>query len=193
MTGVKDVVRRFAVLLAERFPDTQNILSIYAVIVSLIYSWTLITSFYKIPSWLFFLTIGQIFSIYAYSFFINLIESILMLIGILLLEYTIFYPLKKRNEFQSRSILMVVFMLSSSMIRLLLYKSYESSGAFVSGELTWWILTLLLGIFFATIIPKSERLKNVIEGIAERLIILLYVYIPFSILSLIIIIIRNIN
>ena len=55
-------------LISERMPDLKNILAVYAFIVTLVYSWTLFTSFYKLPSWLFYLSIGQILSVYAYAF-----------------------------------------------------------------------------------------------------------------------------
>jgi len=193
MNTIRDFIGRLPKLFTGRFPDTQSILGVYAVIVTLIYSWTLITSFYKVPSWLFYLTLGQISSMYAYFFLINLVESIFILAAVLLLEFTIFLPLKNRDEFQSRSILIVFAVLVSSMARLLLYKSFEASGAFVSGELTWWVLTFLLGLLSAIFIPKIKKLRDIIDNIAERLIVLLYIYIPLSLISLIVVLARNIN
>ncbi len=193
MNAVRDFAGRLPKLLAGRFPDIQNILGVYAVIVFLIYSWTLITSFYMLPSWLFYLSIGQILSMYAYFFSINLVESILVLVGILLLEFTLFYPLKNKDEFQSRSILTVFALLVSTMTRLLLYKNTETSEAFLSGELTWWVLILLPGILFAVLISKNKRLRSAIEAIAERVSILLFLYTPLSLISLLVVIIRNIN
>lgn len=180
-------------LLTGRFPDAQSILGVFAVIVSLIYSWTLITSFYKAPSWLLFLTPGQILSIYAYSFSLDLVESVSILTGVLLLEFTIFFPLKSKEEFQSRSILVVFFLLASSATRLLIYQSLESSEAFVSGELIWWVLTLLLGISSAVAISKSKKFRGVVEALAERMIVLLYIYMPLSFLALLVVLVRNIN
>jgi hypothetical protein len=193
MNAVGNIVGRLTKFFAERFPDTQNILGVYSVIVFLIYSWTLIISFYKVPSWLFYLTIGQILSIYAYSFLANLVESLLILAGVLLLEVTIFFPLKNKDEFQSRSILMAFSILVSSMTRLLLYKSFEASEVFVSGELTWWILTVLLGLFFAITVSKRKKIRGIVEGIAKRVTVFLYVYIPISLLSIIVVIVRNLN
>jgi len=184
---------RLAKWFKDRIPDTPNILGVYAVIVTLIYSWTLITSFYKVPSWLFYLTIGQILSMYAYFFLFNLLESLLVLVGVLLLEFTIFIPLKNKDEFQARSILVVSAVLFSSMMRLLLYKSFESSGAFIDGELRWWIVTVFLGLSLAVFAPKYKMIRNVLESIAERFSVFLYVYIPLSLISIVVVIVRNIN
>ena len=68
-----------------RLPDSKSILGVYAIIVTLVYSWTLFTSFYKLPSWMFYLTISQILSVYAYSFSIDLLESIIALTGVFFL------------------------------------------------------------------------------------------------------------
>ena len=178
---------------SERLPDRKSVWGVYAVIVFLVYSWTLVTSFYKLPSWMFYLTIDQILSIYAYSFSLNLLESIFLLVGVLFLHFTIFLPLKNKDEFQARSILIVFTLLVSSMTRLLLYKSYESSEAFVNGELTWWILTFFWVALFSIIMPKKKLFRSIFAGVAERVLIFLYIYIPLSFISLIIVTLRNIN
>ena len=179
-------------LFIGRLPDRQSILGVYALIVTLVYSWTLFTSFYKLPSWMFYLTISQILSVYAYSFSMDLAESILALTGVLFLEFTLFLTLKNREEFQARSILVILVVLISSMLRLALFQTYEDIGAYLSNELIWWAITLPLGMLLAVFAPKSKRIRNILEGIAERAIIFLYIYLPLSFISLIVVIVRNI-
>ena len=179
-------------LFLGRLPDSKSILGVYAIIVTLVYSWTLFTSFYKLPSWMFYLTISQILSIYAYAFSIDLAESILVLAGVLILEFTLFLALKNKEEFQARSILAVLVVLISSMLRLALFQTYEDIDAFLSGELIWWAITLPLGLLLAVIAPKNKRVRNILEGIAERATVFLYIYLPLSFISLIVVIARNI-
>ena len=178
-------------LFIGRLPNGKSILSVYAVIVTLVYSWTLFTSFYKLPSWMFYLTISQIISVYAYAFSIDLAESIIALTGVLFLEFTLFLALRNKEEFQARSILIVLVMLISSMLRLALFQTYEDIEAFLSGELMWWAITLPLGMLVAMFVPKSKRVRNILEGIAERAIVFLYIYLPLSFISLIVVIARN--
>ena len=182
---------KLAKLFLERLPDSKSILGVYAVIVTLVYSWTLFTSFYKLPSWIFYLTISQILSVYAYSFSLNLVESILALAGVLLLEFTLFLALRNRDEFQARSILAVLVVLISSMLRLALFKTYEDIDSYLSGELIWWAITLPLGILLAAFAPRNKKIRNILESIAERAIIFLYIYLPISLISLIVVIARN--
>jgi hypothetical protein len=172
-------------------PDGRSILGVYAVIVILVYSWTLFTSFYKLPSWLFYLSIGQILSVYAYSFSIDLIESIIALAGILLLNFTIFLALKNKEEFQSRSIILAVILLGTSMLRLALFQNYEDINAFLSSELLWWIIAIPLGLILAVFAPRIKMVRTLLEGFAERATVFVYIYIPLSILSLIVVFIRN--
>lgn len=179
-------------LFIGRLPDRQSILGVYAIIVTLVYSWTLFTSFYKLPAWMFYLTIGQIMSVYAYAFCTDLAESILALTGILVLELTLFVALKNKAEFQARSILVVLVVLISFMLRLALFQSYEDIETFLSGEMIWWAITLPLGLLLAVFAPKSKMIRNILESMAERAIIFLYIYLPLSFISLIVVIVRNI-
>jgi hypothetical protein len=184
---------KFVKLFTGRFPDISSLLRVYAVIVFLVYSWTLFTSFYKLPSWMFYLTLGQILSVYAYAFSVDLLESILALTGVLFLELTLFLALRNhKEEFQSRSILVAMSVLISSMVRLILFQTYQDIAAYLSGELIWWMATLLLGIPVAVFVPKSKWIRNILEGVAERTSVFLYIYLPLSFISLIIVMVRNI-
>lgn len=179
-------------LFLGRLPDRKSILGVYAVIVTLVYSWTLFTSFYKLPLWMFYLTMGQILSVYAYAFSVDLLESILALAGVLFLEITIFLALRNREEFQSRSMLVVLVVLISSMLRLISFQGYEDIQAFLNGELTWWAITLPLGLVVAVAASKNKWIRKILDGIAERVTVFLYIYIPLSLISLIVVIVRNI-
>jgi hypothetical protein len=176
----------------RRLPDRQKILGVYAVIVFLVYSWTLVISFYKFPSWTFYLTVGQILSVYAYAFSVNLLESILVLAGILFLDLTLFLALRNMEEFQSRSIFLFLVVASSSMFRLASFQDYGAIEAFLSGEATWWLVVFSLGMAISVAASKIKWVRNFLEAIAERTVVFLYIYIPLSLVSLVIVVVRNI-
>ena len=180
-------------LFLGRLPDRKSILNVYAVIVVLVYSWTLFTSFYKLPSWMFYLTIGQIISVYAYAFSIDLLESLIALAAVLVLNLTIFLPIKNKDEFQSRSIILTVILLGTSMLRLGLFQTYEDINEFLRGETLWWSISIVLGLTLSIFAPKIQIVRNILEGFAERATVLVYIYIPLSILSLIVVLVRNIG
>jgi hypothetical protein len=175
----------------NRLPDSQSIRSVFAVIVTLVYSWTLFVSFHQLPSWLFYLNIGEILSLYAYSFAIDLLDSLLLLVLVLLLEMTVFI-LANKEKFQSRAITIVVTLLGSLMLRLSLFPAYEDVGVFVSGELIWWALTFLLGLALILVVQKTGPIRNLLNGFASRAVVFLYIYIPLSFIALVIVVFRNV-
>lgn len=184
---------KFTNFIRERFPDYQNLIGLYALIVLMVYSWTLFTSFYKLPSWMLHFTTIQIIAIFAYAFSLNLLESLFVLFGLFFLNYTIFVSLKNREEFQARSFLTALVLLASSMQRLILFQEYSDVAAFVSGEFTWWITTITIGLPLVILIPKIKKVRDLIRNLADRATIFLYVYLPLSFISILIIIIRNIS
>ena len=81
--------------IVAHFPDQNSIITVYAVCVVFVYSWTLVVSFWKIPSWLYYLGLGDILSIYAYSMSVNFIESAILLGTVLGLS--MFLPFSRRD------------------------------------------------------------------------------------------------
>lgn len=176
---------------AGRLPGRRNILGVYAVIVLLVYSWTLFTSFYKLPSWMFRLTIGQILSVYAYAFSVDLLESILVLAAVLFLDLTLFLALRNMEEFQSRSVLLVLGVLVVAGSRLILFPGYEDIDAFLQSESISWGISLPLLFLLSVVGSKIGWVRKGIELVAERASIFLYIYIPLGLISLLVVFIRN--
>jgi D-alanyl-lipoteichoic acid acyltransferase DltB (MBOAT superfamily) len=141
---------------------------------------------------MFYLTISQILSVYAYSFSIDLLESIIALTGVLFLELTLFLAMRNKEEFQARSIILVTVLLGTSMLRLALFQNYEDINSFLSSEMLWWAIAIPLGLILAVFAPKNRIIRNIIEGFAERAAVFVYIYIPLSLISLIVVFARNI-
>jgi hypothetical protein len=176
---------------AARLPDSRNMTGLYAVIVCLVYSWTLFTSFYKLPAWMFYLNLGEIASIYAYAFLFDLAESILLLLVVLFFEFTLFLYFKNREEFQTRAVIMAFALLCSMAIRLALFKDYEQMDGFVNGEAAWWASAVAISMLCGVLVSKSPLLRRIVGGFTERAVIFLYIYLPLSLLSVVVVIWRN--
>lgn len=188
MNRVTDKIKR----VVGEFPDFESVRNVYAIIVFIVYSWTLLTSFYNLPSWMFYLTAGQILSIYAYSFLMNLVESLCLLAGVVFLEFTLFWALKNRAGFQSRSILLILIVLASMMSRLILFQADDGSGTFtLEQEMIWWLFILVPGLFIVIYIPKVYWVRNFLGSVAERAVVFLYIYLPLSFVSIIVVLVRN--
>ncbi len=177
--------------LKRRFPARQSLAGAYAFLVFLLYSWTLLISFYKLPSWLFYLDIPDLLSIYAYAFAVNFAESLLALAALILLDLTAFLPFR-REGFQTRAMIFALIALGSAMARLYLFRNYEfSSIQFTSNEILWWALTFLAAFALSAIGGYFEKTRRIFETIADRMIVFLYIYLPVSALSLAVILFRN--
>ena len=177
--------------LKTRLPEWRSILGVYAAAAFLVYGWTLLASFWKVPSWLFFLKIGEVLSVYAYSFSIAFAESVLLLFVALLVGFL----LPKRwwnDQFVPKSGIWIIVILTSIMLRLYTNRAPEFWEDFVYNQGAWWGYTVLLGIVLSTLFSRVPLLHKGLESLADRLVVFLYVYMPLTVISILVVLLRNI-
>jgi hypothetical protein len=175
----------------KSLPDGKSIAGVFAWAAFLSYGWTLVASFWKVPSWLYYLTIGELFSIYAYSFIVNFLESL----SLLLLALVIGFVLPKRwwnDSFQIKGSLLAIVILGSVMVRLYMVRTPDEWEKFLYGQWPWWGYTLALYILLAFSFTCISWLRSGLEMVTERVVTFLYIYIPITLISLIVVIIRNV-
>lgn len=171
----------------NRFPSLQENLQVYAVIVAFLYTWTILWLFWELPSWLNFLTVGEILPIFAYALATNLLESLLVLAGLNLVCFLLpqhwFY-----TSFVPRSFLLVASGLGYLMVFITLFgKEAERPGGLLIGSLLVFVL-LIPGSLFLGRIPI---IKNLADSISDRLTIFVYLLVPLSLLAMLFILLRN--
>lgn len=176
----------------KRFPPLAQILPVYAVIVFLVYGWTLMLVFWKLPSWLLSLTSWEIVSILAYSFALNLLES-LLIIGLLLGAGAVLPGRILRDDFTARGVSFVLVVLASMMIHLAVYADTDLRDAFILSLLPWWTVSLLMAAVFAALTVRWARLRALLLELSDRLIVFLYLFPPLSLVSLLIVVARNLE
>jgi hypothetical protein len=175
--------------LQARIPDKRNIVTVLAVAMFLVYTWTLFTSFWKLPSWLFFLQVGEILSIYAYAFVVNFIESMLLLFIVLL--PAIFLPRKWWTDaFIPRGFAFILIMLGSATLHMALYRTPDARAVFINGQFIWWVVTLLLAVLLTWLAGRVKWLRSVLENMADRFVVFLYIYLPLTLVALLIVVAR---
>ena len=171
----------------KRLPTLQQIAPVFSVIVLFIYTWTTIRYLWRVPSWLYYLPLGKILTIYAYSLTVNLIESLLILLAPITL--CIFLPEKWfYNRFVSRSVAIVLLGLSY-----VIYLNYQMQDmdAFPRPLLNWIPLVAAVIFVSAYLIDQVKFLRKLIEEFAERATVFLYIVIPVSIVSVFVVAVRN--
>jgi hypothetical protein len=172
-----------------RIPDKRNIVTVFAVAMFLVYTWTLFTSFWKLPSWMFFLKLGEILSIYAYAFVVNFLESSLLLLIVLLPALFLPRPWWK-DTFISRGLALILIILGSGALHMSLYRTPDTRAVFVSGQLMWWVATMLIAVLLTWIAGSVKWLRSGLEIMADRFIVFLYIYLPLTVLAFIIVVAR---
>jgi len=179
------MIQRFA----ARFPDKANIVNLFATAAFLVYGWTLYASFWKVPSWIYFLRLNEIFSVYAYSFIVNFLESILLTLGLVLLGYFLSGNLWK-DGFLAGSVVMLIVIVGSALVHMRIYDDPNLRVSFISSQLRWWLVTFGIAFGASFISVRVAWLRRSLETLADRFTVFLYIYLPLTVLSLAIVIAR---
>jgi hypothetical protein len=155
----------------------------------LVYSWTLYTSFWKLPSWLFFLQIGEIISIYAYAFVLNFVESILLLL--IALVPAVLLPRRWWTEaFIPKGFVLILILLASALLHISLYRTPDTRAILISSQFIWWVFTSLLASILTWLAGRVQWVSSGLESMADRFLIFLYIYLPLTAIGLLIVLAR---
>jgi len=172
---------------AGRFPGWQAVTSVYAVAVLLVYGWTAYWIVWELPSWIYYLTLPEILLVISYTMVVNLLESLAVMVGVLLVSFVV-----PRSWFADRfsaagSLLSIVVGL------VLMYYSgpVQSAESFAYAPLIQMGLLFLAGLGLAILLARWRPLADFLDLLADRARIFLYLSLPFSALALLVVIIRN--
>ena len=176
--------------LKNRIPNTQQIIAVYGVISFIIYGWTLLQFFWRLPSWEYFFTTGNIFTVLAYALATNLLESLTVLLLPLMLSIILPGGWFK-DVFVSRASILVM----SGLGYIIYVSRYLTSTPDYYYPINLLRLTPAIGVLIfllAFLIDRVSLLRKVVEDIADRSAIFTYIFMPLGIVSLLVVIARNI-
>lgn len=166
----------------KRIPKRGEIASVYGVIVLIVYGWTIIAFLWELPSWRDFLTISEIFNVFAYSIVVNFLESLVVLSLPILLS--IILPRKWfYDSFIARGTTMVILGLGYLMYAIRFFDVNSDYPSFLVKLTPLIFLAILLIVH---LVDHIALLHKAIESFADRTIIFIYLSVPISILSLLI-------
>ena len=183
MTGFSKV----KTMMSTRLPGLMQTAAVYSVIVLFIYGWTIYWFLWKLPSWLYFMTAIELLTLFAYSMVVNLLESFFVLL--LPLFLSILLPVKWfRDRFVARGSALVVVILA-----FLTYYSRLITGLVgLPSNLGWMLLAVAAAAVAAVFIfGRVAFLRRILEEIANRAVIFLFISFPISAISLLVVLIRN--
>ena len=173
---------------ANHMPTVQQLAAVYGVIVLIVYGWTIYWFAWKLPSWLYFLTLGEILSTFSYAMVVNFIESLIALF-VLVLICLLLPPRWFRDRFAALGTSLVVL----SLVALMKYVGIIIAlQGFPPGMGRSALLAIVGIIFLVFLIGRVNLFLRVIEEIANRTVIFLYIFLPISAISFLVVLIRNI-
>jgi hypothetical protein len=137
----------------------------------------------NLPHWLPFLNAWDLVGVFAYTLTFALLESAVTLFVSVLLGAVL--PARfLRDRFAELGSVLVLFTLGWLVV--------DRLGIINSGNSLWLSVYLIsIGMSYV-LVYRYKRIKQLFNSLAERLSVLLYVYVPISFLSVIVVILRNI-
>jgi hypothetical protein len=171
----------------NKLPNRKQIAPVYATAVVIIYAWSLLHFFWRIPSWLYFSTAGEIAVMLAYLFTVNFIESALTVLAPILLSAIL--PRKWfLDRFVSKGMLLVGLGLGY-----LLYFDWkiQVDASFPYGLAKWMPLVAVPILLLIFLLDRVKFVSRILEELGDRLTIFLYIFIPLTAISLLTVLARN--
>lgn len=171
----------------KRMPPVQQMAAVYGFILLVVCGWTIYWYFWKLPSWLYFMTVGELVTAYTYALPVNLLESLLLFFVPFLLAL-IFPPRWFRERFVAQGTALTIL----SALALAKYLSVITELQALPPGLNWMFPLVVAGILLIVfLVGRVNLLCKILEEIASRAVIFLYVFLPLSALALIVVLIRN--
>jgi len=174
-------------LLKSRLPPSASTLPVFAVISFLVYGWTLVIFFWKIPSWLMMLTLGEIFANLAYAMTAALLES-LVILGLFLLISIILPDAMMKDVFVTRGTVAALIGLGS--IMLYMYRFSEIGYSFLDKLVPWTLSSLALTLLLTFLAPRIPFIVRLAAWISDRVTVFVYIFLPISLVSLAVVLYR---
>lgn len=180
--------------LLSKIPSSQEILPVFSLILFVVFSWTIYRMLFQIPSWLYSHTKSGIFFLAAYVFSFALLESILLLLGILIV-CLILPRWLFRDRFVPQSSLVIILL---SIWALVVQFQRESLAKLELPQLivgvSLFILSLLVVAFISyLVLRRFEKVESAINRGVDRMTVFAWLYAPIGIISIIIVAVRNIG
>ena len=173
----------------KRFPSAKDIIPVYAVIAFLIQVWTISVFIRQLASFASFLSINEVLAVFAYRISESFIECLLV-VGALIIVAAILPSSSFRDVFVVRGAAFAVVLLSSV---ILFWKRFATDPGVLMADYiqAWTIGTLFVASLISYISTKSRALSDFFDWVSDRMIVFLYLLLPLSVTSLILVLIRN--
>lgn len=173
------------------FPPLKSVAPVFSLIVFLTYGWSVVVTLWKLPSWLLYMTLGDLAAAFSYIFIVNLLESVAFMLGLLVLS-ALLPGSFLRQAFTARGAALTLIIAASAMLHLSLHANADLRDEFISSLPLWWGCTLLLAAGVTWLSARWNWLEKALSALADRTLVFLYLTLPLTAIAVLIVLIRNI-
>jgi hypothetical protein len=171
----------------KRFPNRGDLLAVFGVVVFVCYSWSLLGFLNKLSSFLLRFTLGEVADIFAFMMAFTLLES-LAVTAVLALLATVLPSAWLREGFALKGFVIVLIATATSILfQRTLEENYPSPLLLVAVTL----IPLLMTVAILAILRAMPKVRNILSNIQDRILIMLFVYVPIGLISLVVVMYRN--
>jgi hypothetical protein len=170
-----------------RLPSKGAVFSTLVACVFLVQVWSIVAVLRAVPAWILYMNIGELIGTFAYTQAFALIESLLVLAGLLLLAFIL--PGKLfRDRFVAQGSLAVFL---TAIWAIISHVYGQDLGIWANRRFLIWAALLIFVIVVASgFVYRFKGLQHGLETIVERLTVLSTLYMVVDVLSILIVLFR---
>ena len=174
--------------LKNHMPEFQQILAVYGVVTLVVYGWTIYWYLWKLPSWLYFMSLSEILTVLAYAMVVNFLESLIVIAVPLVLSLLL--PVSWfRDKFVARGTILLVILLVFLMQYVTLITTLIGIPPGIGTNVLFAVIATIAVVF---LVGRVAFLRKVVEEIAFRAVIFVYIFVPLTAVSFLVVIVRNV-
>jgi hypothetical protein len=161
--------------------------AVLAVAVFVCFSWTIIGFFNKLSSFILYFTPGEIANIFAFMMAFALLES-LAAAGLLILLSAVLPSSWLKEGFAFKGF---VILLVATITAVLFQKALRDYFPSLQTLLTYSLIPLLVMALLVWFLHSRPRLQKLLLTVQDRILIMLFIYVPIGVIGLLVVMARD--
>jgi len=178
-------------LIKSKLPTRQEVLPVFSIIIFFVFTWTLYMMYWNLPSWLRDMYIRDILILSTYVFAFALLESLIVLGGMVLLALLLPARFFKDKFVAQGGFLAVLVSLAAYLIHPKLVDALPLRLLYlVQIPIIALAGTIILIVLLSFLFDRLPGLTRVVNAFTEGMTIFAYIYLPLGLLSLFVVLLR---
>ena len=174
-------------IFSKRLPQRNEIISVFGVVIFVVCSWSVREFLYKIPAFVLYYSVWEIFSVFSYMMAFALLESTAVTILLIVSAFVLPSKLLKEGFAYKGFLAVIIASVLSIWLQGNLVNEFPSRSLLLEGAGSSLAIFILLSFLF----HKVVFLQNIVIALVDRLGILMYLYVPLGVLGILVYLLRN--